>query len=54
MVELYKDEVGDHRWRVRHENGEIVADSSEGYVNQIDCKTMVDKLFPNLPQVPEE
>ena len=29
--ETYEDAGGDHRWRLRHDNGNIIADSSEGY-----------------------
>jgi uncharacterized protein len=29
--ELYKDKKGEHRWRLRHGNGNILATSSEGY-----------------------
>jgi uncharacterized protein YegP (UPF0339 family) len=30
--EVYKDKKGEHRWRLRHANGNILATSSEGYV----------------------
>lgn len=29
--ELYKDKAGEHRWRLKHQNGNILATSSEGY-----------------------
>ena len=29
--ELYKDKAGEHRWRLKHSNGNILATSSEGY-----------------------
>ncbi len=29
--ELYKDKAGEHRWRLKHSNGNILAASSEGY-----------------------
>ncbi len=32
--EYYKDASDEWRWRLRHINGEIVADSSEGYKNE--------------------
>lgn len=35
--ELYKDASGEWRWRFRAANGEIVADSAEGYVNKDDA-----------------
>lgn len=36
-VEFYQELGGDWRWRVRAANGDIVADSSEGYRNRLDC-----------------
>ncbi len=30
--EIYKDRKGEHRWRLRHANGNILATASEGYV----------------------
>ena len=29
--ELYKDKAGEYRWRLRHQNGQVIADSGEGY-----------------------
>jgi len=29
---------GDYRWRLRADNGRIVADSGEGYRNRADCE----------------
>ncbi|WP_336328388.1 HVO_2922 family protein [Halovenus sp. HT40] len=29
--ETYEDSAGEHRWRLRHDNGEIIADSGQGY-----------------------
>lgn len=29
--EVYKDKKGEHRWRLRHGNGNILATASEGY-----------------------
>lgn len=36
--ELHKDAGGDWRWRLRATNGEIVADSAEGYRRREDCE----------------
>lgn len=33
-VELYRDKSGEHRWRVRHSNGNVLADCAEGYKNK--------------------
>jgi uncharacterized protein YegP (UPF0339 family) len=29
--EVYKDKAGEHRWRLKHSNGNVLATSSEGY-----------------------
>jgi len=32
--EVYADKAGKHRWRLRHRNGNIIADSSQGYASR--------------------
>ena len=32
-ITFYKDKRGDYRWRIAHQNGNIIAASSEGYKN---------------------
>ena len=36
--EIYKDHTGDWRWRLRTPNGNVVADSAEGYRHRADCE----------------
>lgn len=36
--ELYKDGGGEWRWRLRTPNGNVVADSAEGYRHREDCE----------------
>jgi uncharacterized protein YegP (UPF0339 family) len=36
--ELYREANGDWRWRLRHDNGNVIADSSEGYRRREDCE----------------
>ena len=36
--ELYEDKRGEHRWRRRASNGNIVGASCEGYTKKSDCK----------------
>jgi uncharacterized protein YegP (UPF0339 family) len=35
---IYKDHVGQYRWLYISSNGNIIADSGEGYVNKSDCE----------------
>lgn len=49
-VELYRDQIGEYRWRLRSgANGNILADSGEGYANAEDCAHIVDELFAGVP-----
>jgi uncharacterized protein YegP (UPF0339 family) len=54
--QIYKDKAREWRWRFRADNGEIIADSSEGYVNKSDCRTGIDLVKTKAPgaQVEEE
>jgi uncharacterized protein YegP (UPF0339 family) len=36
--ELYRDAKGEWRWRLRARNGEVVAESGEGYTRREDCE----------------
>lgn len=36
--EMYRDEAGEWRWRLKAVNGLIIATSGEGYVNKEDCR----------------
>jgi uncharacterized protein YegP (UPF0339 family) len=46
VVEFYQDVQGEWRWRAKNgDNGNIVADSSEGYENKEDCESAAHDLF---------
>lgn len=36
--ELYRDHKAEWRWRLRTPNGNVVADSAEGYLHRQDCE----------------
>jgi len=42
--ETYEDAGGDHRWRLRHDNGEILADSAQGYSDKRGRDAAVDRV----------
>jgi uncharacterized protein YegP (UPF0339 family) len=46
-VEVYHDVFGEWRWRARAGNGEIVADSAEGYVDKGHAVEMARLIFPD-------
>lgn len=35
---IYTDRAGEYRWRYVANNGNVIADSAEGYVNEADCR----------------
>ena len=42
--QIYVDNSGEWRWRLRAENGRILADSGEGYHNRQDCWNVVELI----------
>lgn len=48
--ELYQDSAGDYRWRLRHANGNIVADSGEGYASKQKAKQGIESVKDNAPE----
>lgn len=44
VAEFYKDRKGEMRWRIRHRNGNIIADSGEGYRRVADAARALDRL----------
>lgn len=45
--ELYQDRADEWRWRLRHVNGNIIADSGEGYTNKADAKNGIESVKGN-------
>jgi uncharacterized protein YegP (UPF0339 family) len=50
--ELFEDAGGDFRWRLRHRNGQILADSSEGYTDRSSARDGIESLKRNAPNAP--
>jgi len=42
--ELFEDKGGSYRWRLRHDNGNIVADSGEGYSRKRDAMQAIERV----------
>ncbi|WP_280586486.1 HVO_2922 family protein [Halorubrum sp. Boch-26] len=42
--ELYEDEGGEYRWRLRHRNGNIIADSGEGYASKSNARDALGRV----------
>jgi uncharacterized protein YegP (UPF0339 family) len=45
--ELYEDREGKYRWRLRHDNGNIIADSGEGYASKQKAKQGIESVRKN-------
>jgi amphi-Trp domain-containing protein len=47
--EVYEDTGGEWRWRLTHDNGNIIADSSEGYASKQKAKQGLESVRSNAP-----
>ena len=45
VLQVYRDNAGEWRWRVRAANSKIVCDSAEGYKTRRGCMQAVDALY---------
>ena len=52
--ELYCDKASEWRWRLRHSNGNIIADSGEGYRNKSDAQRGIDLVKSTSAVTPVE
>jgi hypothetical protein len=46
--EIYKDKSGEFRWRLTHTNGQIIADSGQGYKAKQDALKGISSLKENV------
>ncbi len=47
--ELYQDRKSEWRWRLRHDNGNVVADGGEGYTDERNAKKGIESVRKNAP-----
>jgi uncharacterized protein YegP (UPF0339 family) len=52
--ELYEDNEGKYRWRLRHDNGNIIADSGGGYASRQKAKQGIESVRNNAPEADVE
>jgi uncharacterized protein len=48
--DVYKDRSGEWRWRLQSANGQIVADSAEGYTRKRDCERAIETTLRTAAQ----
>jgi len=47
--ELFEDSAGEFRWRLRHDNGNILADSGEGYASKSNVQRALQSVRAHVP-----
>ena len=47
--EIYKDKSGEYRWKLTHANGQIIADSGEGYKAKANAMGGIKSVKENAP-----
>ena len=47
--EVYEDRESKWRWRLVHDNGNIIADSGEGYASRQKCEQGLESVKRNAP-----
>jgi hypothetical protein len=47
--ELYQDKADDWRWRLRHSNGNVIADCGEGYASKAKAEQGIRSVKSNAP-----
>ncbi|WP_049915784.1 HVO_2922 family protein [Haloferax mucosum] len=50
--ELYADARDEWRWRLVHDNGNIIADSGEGYASKQGAQRGIESVKENAPEAP--
>jgi len=53
-VELFEDAEGKYRWRLVHDNGNLIADSGQGYSSKQKAKQGLTSVRTNAPGAPVE
>lgn len=49
IFEIYKDRIGEYRWRLLANNNQVIA-TSEGYASKAGCKNGIDSGKKNAPK----
>jgi uncharacterized protein YegP (UPF0339 family) len=50
--EVYEDRAGEFRWRLVHDNGNVIADSGEGYATWAGAENGLQSVKLNAPGAP--
>ena len=47
--ELYRDPKGEYRWRLKHSNGQMIANGGEGYSSKRSALAGIESVKKNAP-----
>ena len=47
--EIYTDKTGEFRWRLVHTNGQVIANSGEGYTTKVNAIHGLNSVKANAP-----
>ncbi|MFB6302378.1 MAG: YegP family protein [Haloferacaceae archaeon] len=53
-LEVFEDAAGEYRWRLRHRNGNTLADSGEGYASKSGARDAVESIRGNVADADTE
>jgi uncharacterized protein YegP (UPF0339 family) len=48
--EVYKDAIGEFRWKLTHTNGQVIANSGEGYTTKVNAMSGINSVKENAPK----
>lgn len=49
QFEVYRDNADKYRWRLRADNGHVVADSGQGHKRRTDCMNGIEHVREQAP-----
>jgi hypothetical protein len=52
--EIYKGKIGDFHWRLTHTNGQVIANSGEGYTTKANAINGLNSVKKNAPEAAVE
>ena len=52
--EIFKGKIGDFHWRLTHANGQVIANSGEGYTTKVNAIKGINSVRENAPGAPVE
>jgi uncharacterized protein YegP (UPF0339 family) len=50
VFEVFEDNAGEYRWRLCHDNGNIIADGGEGYASESGAEDAVERMTEYAPE----